>query len=498
MMNFKKALVLLLAAQMLLGTAVSCTKDTAEDETTPSVNETTPAVTETEEPGETEFDRRSVSDNLPEITFGGRDFRFLIRNGYEWQIVADEDAEGLDREIYERNQRVEARFDTKVDVVLTEQEAQDALVQYVMSNENVAEICDHEQYMALTPVVYDCFLNWHEIPYINWDQPWWNRDAIDTQTINGYMYTVSGDLALTAMQQTFCLAFNADLMEEWGYPTDTLYDLVWNGEWTYDKMIEMTSNFYKDENGDSIANSGDIFGYGVTFMRTIPWATTIGEHPLTLTPDGQSLKVTLASEKMYSFLEKMINYHHSTVGVNKDAQLADFTNGTIGLYVTMFENCFSAFTELPFTYGLLPFPKYDTAQEAYYTAPNVNFSIYGMPITLPTEDYEMVGVMMEALNAESWKTVYPAYYDEALKGRYSSDENMSKMVDLITESRVYEIAVQFGQFLGGFKLPYMAANYINDGNLKMASDLAEQQGYFDETLGGVLVYFGVEGEAWSG
>ena len=164
----------------------------------------------------------------------------------------------------------------------------------------------------------------------------------------------------------------------------------------------------------------------------------------------------------------------------------------------MFENCFSAFTDLSFTYGLVPFPKYDEAQENYYTAPNVNFSIYGMPITLPTEDYEMVGIMMEVLNAESWKTVYPAYYDEALKGRYSTDANMSKIVDLITESRVYEVAVQFGQFLGQFKLPYLAANYINDGNLNMASDLAAQQEYFDTTLGGVLVYFGVEGEAWSG
>lgn len=504
-MTMKKVLAFLLAAQMLFSFA-ACAKDGGSEttgdtgkETTPEVKETTPPATNAPEtdPPETELDRLSVPDNLPELTFNGRDFRFLTRRGYEWQLVADEDAEGLNYEIYARNQRVEDRFDTKVSVVLTDQEAQDALVSYVYADEHVAEICDHEQYMAMTPIVRECFLSWHDIPHLNFDQPWWNKKSIDTQTVNGYMFTVTGDLSLSAMQQTYCLAFNSELMEDHGYPSETLYNLVWDGEWTYDKMIEITSGFYKDENGDSIENSGDIFGYGVTFVRTIPWATTVGEHPLTLSEDGQKLNVTLASEKMYSFIEKMINYHHSTTGACKDAKMEDFTNGNIGIYVTKFESCFSAFTDLHFTYGLLPFPKYNVEQDAYYTAPHTEFSIYGLPLTIPEEDYPMIGVMMEALNAESWKTVYPAFYDEALKGRYSSDDNMSKMVDLISESRVYEMAVQFGQFLGQFKLPYMAANYIHEGNFNMASDLAEQADYFDGVLSGLLVYFGAEGVAWS-
>lgn len=503
-MKMKKILAFLLASQMILVSAAACADKNsgAGGEETKAPVETMAPVTETEpeetEPAETELDRLSVSDNLPEMKFNGQDFRFLVRRGYEWQLVADEDAEGLNYEIYARNQRVENRFDTKISVVITDNEAQDALVTYAFADEHVAEICDHEQYMAMTPIVREVLTSWHDIDYINWDQPWWNKKSIETQTINGYMYTVTGDLSLTAMQQTFCLAFNANLMEDWGFPSETLYDLVWDGKWTYDKMIEMTSGFYKDENGNSMEDSGDIFGYGVSFMRTIPWATTVGEHPLTLSDDGQKLHVTLASDKMYSFIEKMINFHHSTTGAYKDATLQDFTSGNIGLYVTRFENCFSSFTDLNFTYGLLPFPKYDEAQQEYYTAPHTEFSIYGIPSTLPTEDYDLVGIMMEALNAESWKTVFSAYYDEALKGRYSSDENMSKVVDLIADSRVYEMAVQFGQFLGSFKLPYMAANYIHEGNFNMASDLAEQADYFDGVLSGLLCYFGVDGEPWSG
>jgi hypothetical protein len=396
-------------------------------------------------------------------------------------------------------------------VVLTDQEAQDAMVQFCNVGEHVAEICDMQQYMAMTPVCYDGYTSWLDIPHLNFEKPWWNKESIDTAIINGYVYTITGALSLSSMQMTYCFAFNQDLMEDWGYPAEDIYNLVWNGEWTYDKLIEITADMYADTNNNNASDSGDTFGFGYTFMRSMPWATSIEIHPLTLGEDGKSFEVTLATEKMYTFLDKMINYIHASKGVNYDgpdvnatpntttqtdpyAGYKDFANGTIGIQTTTFENCFSIFRDLSFEYGLLPYPKYDTAQKNYYTTPNVNFSVYGVPSTLPFDDYQFVGVMMESLNAESWKTVYPVFFDDALKGAYSTDENMARMVDLIADSRVYEFAVQFGQFLASVKLPYLASEYIRDGQLTLASDLASQEEFLDTTFTDLLTYYGIEPE----
>jgi len=489
-MKFKRNLTFLLAMQMVLVSLASCNGTTKETSAQTTAPVTTPNDTATN-------DRLSVSDDLPERDFGGRDFRFLVQNdqGFPEQLVVDE--YGIDATsdaIWERNERIEDRYNVKITLNLTDQEAQDAMVTYCNLDEHVAEVCDMQQYMAMTPVCYDGYTSWLDIPFLNFNKPWWNKESIDSAIINDYVYTITGALSLNSMQMTYCFAFNQELMEDWGHPAEELYNLVWDGEWTYDKLIEITANMYDDLNANGLRDSGDVFGFGHTPMRSMPWATSIDIHPLTIADDGRSLKVTLADEKMYSFLDKMINFLHSSKGANKDSEYTDFTDGNVGIQTTTFENCYTIFRDINFTYSLLPYPKYDTAQTNYYTTPNVNFSVYGVPATLPVEDYEYVGIMMEVLNAESWKTVYPAFYDDALKGAYSSDPDMAKMVDLITESRVYEVAVQFGQFLDTVKLPYMAAEYLYKGNVTMASDLAAKTDFFDTTFTDLLTYYGIEPE----
>ena len=118
--------------------------------------------------------------------------------------------------------------------------------------------------------------------------------------------------------------------------------------------------------------------------------------------------------------------------------------------------------------------------------------MFGIPSTLPFEDYEFVGILMEVLNAESWKTVYPAYYEEALKGRFSTDENMAQMIELITNSRVYEYGILCAQSLGNAKLPYLICYCIAENDIDLASRLAENDESIKRTLAEILSYFDVE------
>ncbi len=493
-MKFKKAIAFLLAAQMLLMSLASCNDAGSQnDETTPAAEETgltETAAPEETDPAETELDRLSVSDGLPEMTFGGRDFRFLVNEGEYFQLVSeDTSGVGLDSVIYERNQRVENRFDVKITAQYqVGTEAQDIVNNYAATGEHIAEVCDHWHRMGLSPVCYFFWLSWLDIPYFNWDQPWWNKEANQSAYIKGKLFTVTGDLSVTAMQDTWAIAFNMDLIKDYGYTADELYSTVFDGEWTLDKFIEVGSSMYKDVNGNGEENIGDIFGYMCDVDdRTMPWVTSIGENFFTVTEDRTNIEITLGTEKVFTALEKLCHFHHDVLGTysvhnpsDDDAGLPsarevatkEFVEGRVGLFPTTFESCFTHFTNLDFDYGMLPFPKYDTAQERYLTVPEYDFSVYGIPATLPLEDYEMVGIIMEALMAESWKTVTPAYYDEALKGRYSTDETMAKMIELIMDGRVFDWGYQVAIYLT-CKFPYLFCYQIRDNNIDLASTMAK-------------------------
>ncbi len=493
-MNLKKTMAFLLAAQMLLLGGISCSKDTADEteknETTPAVSETTPAETD---PAETKLDRMSVSDELPEITFGGKDFRFIANpDSLPYLFVEDQNGVATNDVIYDRNQRIESRFDIKIQAWEEGKEAQDVIYMYAMTDDHYVEIADVWSRMGLSLAADSLCLNWMDMPYINWDQPWWNKEANENGLINGKMFNVTGEMSVTAMQYTWAMAFNMDLIKNYGYTSDELYREVLDGEWTLDRFIEVGSSMYEDTNGDGIENSGDIFGFasfvnigavspGVYGSRSMPWVHAIGENFYTINEDKTNFEITLGTEKVYSALEKLCNFHYNVKGTiaypdqEDDAvALKDFCDGRVAIYPTTFMSCFTDFTNLSFDYGMLPYPKYDTAQERYYTVPFESYSIYQIPCTLPEEDYEMVGAVMEAMNAESWKTVSPTFYDEAMKGRYSVDQTTADILDLIMESRIFDWGYQVAIFAPGLaKTPFVYACMIADNNTDLASTLAE-------------------------
>lgn len=56
--------------------------------------------------------------------------------------------------------------------------------------------------------------------------------------------------------------------------------------------------------------------------------------------------------------------------------------------------------------------------------------------------------MLEALAAQSYRTVTPAYYDVALKNRYSRDADTAEMIDLIRSSAILNFECIYNESIG--------------------------------------------------
>lgn len=88
-------------------------------------------------------------------------------------------------------------------------------------------------------------------------------------------------------------------------------------------------------------------------------------------------------------------------------------------------------------------------------------------------DLEFVGIITEALNAESHKIVFPAYYEIALKVKYAHDDESVKMLDMIVENRIFDfgyvydnwrgVSFLFQDMLGTKKTSDFASNYASKG-----------------------------------
>jgi len=93
-------------------------------------------------------------------------------------------------------------------------------------------------------------------------------------------------------------------------------------------------------------------------------------------------------------------------------------------------------------FGMVPMPKFDSAQDRYYTTYNPNnASALSIPVTNVRLDD--TGLVAEALAAESMYTLTPAYYEVALERKYMRDEQSRAMLDIILSSRVYDLNIVY-------------------------------------------------------
>ena len=130
-------------------------------------------------------------------------------------------------------------------------------------------------------------------------------------------------------------------------------------------------------------------------------------------------------------------------------------------------------------FGILPYPKYDEAQSDYYSRVAYYWACI-VPVT--NKDLEFTGAMLEALNCESANSVVPAYYEIALKGKYSRDNESEQMLQLISDNRIIDIGdtTLCGEIRDGFIAQLFKSNKRENLESKLASAEKTIQKYIDK------------------
>ena len=435
-----RILCALLAALVL----TSCGSGSTTDKTPETTADTT-AETEVETEPDPNAVRRAISDDLPDTDMDGYTYRVLSRQRDDFiediGLDLEQNGDVVNDALYNRNLTVSDRFNCKYEATFTDS-IDTTGINTITAGDDAFDVmlCQIVQIPKYATTGY--FRDWYEdMPHVNLDKPWYIGNAAEALSVKGHAYAMIGEYDLDVLRFTYCMYYNQDISDE--YNLENIYDVVNDGRWTYDQLYEYANTVYvdldgngtKDEN-DRLAISGDPYSAVVTYQYSF-------DNPLFSINDEGVPEFTMDREKLASIVEKLNALYHDSLGGYTEGWGTGWTAWSAGnllLYTGLFQSA-TGYRDLEFDYGIIPYPKYDEAQTRYYTMSDGAHGCMLIPITV--QNIEWSSILTEALNAETYKQVVPAYYDTALKVKLSRDAESAAMLDLLMESRVFDFGYMY-------------------------------------------------------
>ena len=465
-----KQLTALLLASLLLASCASSGENGAETQTGASTDGET-AVNTAEL---TEMEKRALmQDNLPEKDYGGADFRISTKRGTMYEIDEEEETgDIIEDALYARNRRIEERFNINIVPVITE--ASDGTThvnevrQSIMASDDAFDLSATYVYTSGSLVTDGCFLNWLNMPYNDLSQPWWIDGVNEKFRVGDAIYTATGDMCVSTLKLTYGVFYNRTKGADYDL-NETIYDTIREGKWTIDKFIEITRDVYVDINGDGTRDGGDFYGFTAEKATNLDVYTFAFDIPIVEADESGIPQLVFNTTKTIEAVEKINKLYWDGSGsyIPDDYMepVTMFRSGNALFTTTYLSQAFSTLRDMTDEYSILPYPKWDEAQEKYMTGAMDNYSVLGIPVTV--SDLEMASLITEALNIESYKTLFPTYYEQALQDKYARDAESIEMIDLLMAGRNFDFCTLFSSTIPG--MPWMFRELVANKSTAFAS-----------------------------
>ena len=455
----KKLISTLLLISMLASVTACGGEAQTDSETTPA-DDTTAAETS--------------PDNIPLGTnLNGATVKIYVRGDtIDTEFDNAETGDVVDDAVYNRNRAIEERLNVRLEYMSNTSMDywgdrnifMDTVRSSVLANDGSIDIAAGLSNIMPNLAQDGMFINLlgKDVPYLNFDSPWWPAELTEELSVKGRLYMASGEACLGVIKGMMCFYFNKDMVEK--NKLENPYDLVTDGKWTLDKMAEMASSVYADLNGDTKVDDEDQLGFYISSVNHAPNFVLASGMRLTKVGTSGLPEYDLGSESIVDLLDKfntMMSEDGITANKNQSTnELKAFNEGRC-LFTTGEFSFAETFRDMTFDFGILPYPKYDETQEEYISSSRATYSLFGI---LPTADVQNCAAVLEALASETYRMVTPAYYEKALLVMYSRDDISSQMFDLIKGHISFDYGVVHGPMIENITTILRMAICYPDGN----------------------------------
>jgi len=439
-MKKTRILALILAGLLLTSCGSSQTNDNIETDTADTAADTI-------------MEENEAEYVFPELDCKGE--KFTILNDYtDWNftttiLVEESTGDTLNDTILNANLRVEEEFN--VDLAVYEVLITDMINFYmnsVMAGEDAYKYAITPCKIMGNPDAYDAVMELTQFDELHLDKPWWDQNVAETeQLVTGdKLYFAANDINLIAFEDSMCLFMNEDMIKDNGL--DPIYDLVREGTWTFDVFRQYAETGANLNGADSFTFKLDGEAiYGLTTWTAAVHAFLHGMGNIYIDM-GENGIPTLNTEndRFYTSVEKLAAFHGTEgacLDINKNA--AEHYEEVFRMGRAMFTcaqlKASTKYREVEFTYGIVPMPKFDEAQEEYHNYRTTNVQLTSIPVTNPKA--EETAVILDAMAYLAYSEILPTYWNVNMEHKQLRNEDSIEMLEIISRTRSFNMGAAF-------------------------------------------------------
>jgi hypothetical protein len=403
-------------------------------------------------------------------------------------LPISENGDLINDAVYRRNTALEEKYNCKFvmhDFLETAGETQANLVveRNVKAGDKSYDLLMTHMIYGIDSATKGVFHDIAKFPNIDLSKPYWNKGANEGCSVGNRLYMGLSDLSFSTNENLYCLFFNKKLMRDYG--VEDPYELVRNNKWTFDKFAEVIKYGTADLDGNGKMDDKDRYGYISTPAAQFFWA---GGGHMMAKDENDIPYIDLINPKTLDIYDKTYDIVNSEHTYSKE--LWWFTGDTIGMFANsqgvFYGNQLCRVNELrntEFDFGIVPFPKYSSEQEKYYSCVGGRGSMMSVPLLGPSPEW--TGIIIEELSYLSYKDILPVYYDVVLNVKLVRDEESVEMLKILFDSKVFDPAYVMGSGFTGMWVDTMSRknrDFVSAYEKQEASNQKAMQKKIDSML----------------
>lgn len=405
-----------------------------------------------------------TTDYLSTISadLGGKPFRIIVNSMADRPNLHEEEHTGevINDAMVDRDRKIEEKFNTKLEYTAYEArlELSRSVQTSISAGEDICDVIITTPFEGINSFALNGMLSdLSGIAALDLSAEWWSASMNEAMTHKGKTYATAGPMALCYCYSPYAFFVNLNMADDYKLPN--VYEMVRDGKWTIDSMTSMMKGISADLDNDGAMGIDDRYGLVTTLEAGKAFYLGCGQRMAVKTDDSAELKMD--GKNAIDVLEKLSSIMMTDDTICADGKIAGM-GATSDAKIKFFLESRALFTASPLQWGvinfrdmkddyaILPYPKYDEAQDSYYTHMNSYFP-YGIAVPITNSRLDETGAVMEAMAYLSQTTVLPKINEVVLKEKIARDEDSKEMLDILFRNVIIDLNTIF-DFGGSAKL----------------------------------------------
>ena len=292
-----------------------------------------------------------------------------------------------------------------------------------------------------------------EIETIRTDEIWWGADQATAYSVAGHNYMLIAKFHSSTIRDGACILMNTALAENYGL--EVPYADVFAGTWTMDDLFAYRGVGSRDLNGDGEMTTDDAYTF-VQFGPCAIWRqmwTGCGMDIIEKDEEGIPHVTVYDNEPFFNTLQRTYDLLYTGIDSTRpfldanylplpdDVNDLNFEAGNSLFYLGTLRGL-NTFRSMEDDYAVLPFPKYDEAQEKYYS--HIMDAIgYCIPNSADDDTALFGGAVFDAIACVSYYDFVPVYVDTVLKDKLAREEDTKACIQLCIDGLKSDVGANY-------------------------------------------------------